>query len=359
MIMKQHRKKQIFAIAVALLVGLIACQLTPESATKSSGSSQSTEVGLPGKGVKVRPGSGGAATGQFISEILRIGLEKLGYEVEEVKLMNATALFLALGNDEIDVAPALEKYSTNFFEKAGGEKKLERVGMFADGDIIQSYLIDRKTAEQYKITNLAQLKDPKLARLFDSDGDGKANLAGCDPGLACEQIIDHHLKVYGLEDTINQDQGQWEVLLADIVARYQQGKPVLYYSWNSDGVNSVLQPGKDVIRLEVPFTSLPGEMGKRMTQKDTTANGKNFGFPVDKARFVASRQFLSANPAAKRWFELVRVPFEDIITQEKLAHEGKNRPKDIRRHAEEWVKNHQALVDGWLKEARIAGKASK
>jgi len=124
-------------------------------------------------------------------------------------------------------------------------------------------------------------------------------------------------------------------------------------------LTSVLQTGKDVVWLEVPFTSLPGEKGKEVTQKDTTVGGKNLGFIADKGRFVASRQFLSANPAAKRWFELVRVPFEDIITQEKLAHEGQNSSKNIRRNAEEWVKNHQALVDGWLAEARLAGKASK
>ena len=357
MIMKQHRKKQIFAITVALLVGLIACQPTPESATKSPGSSQSTELGLPGKGVKVRPAAGVTATGQFISEILRIGLEKLGYEVEELKQLNTTTLFLALDNDEIDVAPSLEKMSANFFEKAGGEKKLERVGIFADGDILQGYLIDQKTADRYKITNLVQLKDPKLAKLFDSDGDGKANLTGCNPGFACELVIDYHLKVYGLENTVKQDKGELEILKADIIARYQQGKPVLYNNWNLDWLTSVLQTGKDVVWLEVPFTSLPGEKGKEVTQKDTTVGGKNLGFAVDKGRIVASRQFLSANPAAKRWFELVRVPLEDFITQEKLAHEGKNRPKDIRRHAEEWVKNHQALVDGWLEEARIAPKS--
>lgn len=357
--MKQHKRKQSFAIAVALLVGLIACRSTPENATKSPGSSRSTEVALPGKGVKVRPASGGSAWGQFVSEIFRIGLEKLGYEVEELKQLNTTALFLALGNDEIDVATTLEKLFANFFEKAGGEKKLEVVGMFADSNIIQNYSIDKKTVEQYKITNLVQLKDPKIAKLFDSDSDGKANLTGCNPGLVCELIIDHHLKVYGLEGTVKQDKGEFEVLQADIIARYKQGKPVLYYGRNIDWLTSVLQPGKDVVWLEVPFTSLPGKKGKEVTQKDTTVGGKNLGFAVDRARFVASRQFLSANPAAKRWFELVRVPFEDLINEEKLAREGQNRPQDIRRHAEEWVKNHQALVDGWLEEARIAGKASK
>ena len=357
--MKLHRKKQIFAIAVALIVGLIACQSTSQSPTKSSGSSRSTEVGLPGKGVKVRPASGSTVTGQFVSEVLRIGLEKLGYEVEELKVLNRTTIFLALGNDEIDVAPTLEKLDANFFEKAGGEKKLERVGLFADDDIIQGYFIDKKTAEQYKLTNLVQLKDQKIAKLFDSDGDGKANLTGCNLGSACELVIDHHLKVYGLENTVKQDKGEFEVLKADIIARYRQGKPILYNYWNLDWLTSVLQTGKDVVLLEVPFTSLPGAKGKEITQKDTTVGGKNLGFAVDRARLVASRQFLLANPAAKRWFELVRVPFEDIITQEKLAREGQNSSKDIRRNAEVWVKNHQALVDGWLKEAQTAGKASK
>ncbi len=29
-----------------------------------------------------------------------------------------------------------------------------------------------KTAEKYKITNVEQLKDPKIAKLFDSNGNG-------------------------------------------------------------------------------------------------------------------------------------------------------------------------------------------
>ncbi|MEG4501950.1 glycine betaine ABC transporter substrate-binding protein [Microcoleus sp. F10-C6] len=133
---KYHIKKQTFAIAVALLVGLTACQSTPKSTTKSPGNSQSTEVGLPGKGVKVRPAASSIVASQFAVEIIRIGLEKLGYEVEELNVLNTTTIFLALGNDEIDVATTSERFHANFFEKAGGEKKLERVGMFVSGGSI-------------------------------------------------------------------------------------------------------------------------------------------------------------------------------------------------------------------------------
>jgi len=61
-----------------------------------------------------------------------------------------------------------------------------------------------------------------------------------------------------------------------------------------------LEPGKNVVWLEVPFTSLPGEKGLEVTEKYTTQSGKNLGFAFDRARIVASRQFLQAKGAASR-----------------------------------------------------------
>lgn len=60
-----------------------------------------------------------------------------------------------------------------------GDKKFYREGVFVNG-AAQGYLIDKKTADQYKITNIAQLKDPKIAKLFDTNGDGKADLTYCN-----------------------------------------------------------------------------------------------------------------------------------------------------------------------------------
>lgn len=57
------------------------------------------------------------------------------------------------------------------------ETKVLSRGVFVTG-AAQGYLID-KTAEQYKITNIAQLKDPKIAKIFDTNGDGKADMMGC------------------------------------------------------------------------------------------------------------------------------------------------------------------------------------
>ena len=86
-----------------------------------------------------------------------------------------------------------------FFENSGGDDQLERTGVFID-NVLQGYKIDRATAEEYGITSLEQLQDPEIAALFDTDGDGRANLTGCNPGWGCELVIEHHLDEYGLRD---------------------------------------------------------------------------------------------------------------------------------------------------------------
>ncbi len=50
-----------------------------------------------------------------------------------------------------------------------------------------------------------------------------------------------------------------------------KGDPILYYTWTPYWVSGVLVPGKDVVWLEVPFSSLPGE---RKDIDTTLKNGK-------------------------------------------------------------------------------------
>jgi glycine betaine/proline transport system substrate-binding protein len=342
-------------VLAALLMGLIACQSTPQATTQSpsTGQSNAATTAMPGKGVKVRPSALAKPERRFFAEIIGIGLEKLGYDVEEIKQLNPSLAHTAVSNGDLDFfIPHLDKSHTQFFEKGGGEQKLERVGVLIPR-LLEGYSIDRKTAEQYKITTLGQLKDPKLAKLFDSDGDGKANLAGCEVGQACERIIDHHLKAYGLQNTVEHDKGSASILFADVLARYQQGKPVLYYTFSPSWIDYKLKVGKDTVWLPVPFTALP-EGQKNFTQKDTSAEGKNLGFPVNRMQVLMNKAFVKANPAAKRWIEQVQIPVEDIVAEFQRISEGESSPQDIRRHAQEWVKSHQQQVDSWLEEAKKA-----
>ena len=352
----QTNKLSLATVVTALVVGLIACQQTPQTNTVSQPAA--SEKAMPGKGVRVRPGYD-IPPFRLIAEVVNIGLSKLGYDVQELKQISSAALlYAALSSDDLDFTPTdSERSYAKFYENSGGDAKFERLGTINE-NFFQGYQIDKKTADQYKITNIGQLKDPKIAKLFDSDGDGKADLSGAQAGWGTDEIINHHLDAYGLRATVEHNQGDIASLIVDVIARYRQGKPVLLYnftpSWQSQ---QDLKLGKDVIWLEVPFTSIPKGMGES-TEKDTLVDGKNLGFPKDRLRVVATKKFLAANPAAKRWFELVKIPTEDINTEMLLFKEGKRSPEQIRQRAEEWVKKNQKLFDSWLEEARIAGKKS-
>jgi len=335
--------KKISSIAsIILLAGLTACQSAPQSSTNNDRKPSQ---------VTLQPAHSSWTEEHFQTEIIKIGLEKLGYKVAKPKEIEYPALYLSLANGNLDYSVVY--YSPGhqgFFDNAGGKEKLAGVGTLTP-DGIQGYQIDKKTADKYNITSLEQLKDPQLAKLFDSDGDGKANLVGCNPGWACELIIDHQLKAYGLEDTVEQDRGQYTALLANSITRQQQGESVIFYAYNPHWVGSVLVPDQDVIWLEVPFTSLPKNMGE-ISEEDTSVDGKNLGLPKTQQSIVANQKMLAANPIAKRWFELVQIPVADINKESLRIKDGENKPQDISRNAEEWVANNQELFDSWIEKAK-------
>jgi len=235
-----------------------------------------------------------------------------------------------------------------FYERNGGAKVFYREGMFST-NAAQGYLIDKATAEKYKITDIMQLKDPKIAKLFDTDGDGKADLTGCNPGWGCELAINKHLKGLGLEASVTHRQGNYAALIADTIARYQSGKPVLYYVWTPYWVNGVLKPGTDVVWLQVP--NVPNAKGDEDTR---LPNGKNYGFKVNNQYILANKKWTDANPAAAKLFATMQVPIEDITAQNLLMRNGENKTADIQRHVDSWIKNHQAKFDGWVKDALAA-----
>jgi len=69
---------------------------------------------------------------------------------------------------------------------------------------------------------------------------------------------------------------------------------------------------------------------------------------------IANNKCLAANPAAKRLFELMTIPIDDVNAQQKLVQDGESSPKDIRRHAEEWINKNQEIFDSWVESAKKA-----
>ena len=308
---------------------------------------------LPGTGIKVQPLQNTIAEATFQTLLVTKALQKLGYDVQPTKEIAPPTAHIAIANgDATFMADHWNPLHADFYRNAGGDAKLSRTGVYSDNSA-QGYLIDKATATKYKITNISQLADPKIAKLFDTDGDGKADLTGCDPGWGCEAVIEHQLTAFKLRNAVTHKQGSYSALIADTITRHKEGKPILYYTWTPYWVSGVMVPGRDVVWLEVPFSSLPGEQARIDTK---LSNGKNYGFVVNQQNIVANKTFVDANPAAAKLFSLMKLPMADISAENMRMNKGEGSPADIDRHTTGWIKAHQALFDGWISQSLAAAK---
>lgn len=165
-------------------------------------------------------------------------------------------------------------------------------------------------------------------------------------------MINHQNKAFDLEKTVDVSHGNYSAMMADTIARFKEGKPVIYYTWTPYWVSDVLKPGKDVVWLQVPFSSLPGE------QKDIDTklqNGMNYGFPVNTMHIVANKAW-QRKPGGGETVLRDETALADINAQNAMMHEGKSSDANIQGHVDGWIKAHQQQFDGWVKEALAAQK---
>ncbi|ATZ12370.1 glycine betaine/L-proline ABC transporter substrate-binding protein ProX [Erwinia amylovora] len=314
---------------------------------------QVSAADLPGTGITVKPAQSTITEETFQTLLVSRALEKLGYTVNDPSEVDYNVAYTSIAaGDTTFMANNWRPLHDDMYQAAGGDAKFYRQGAYVQG-AAQGYLIDKKTADKYHITNIEQLKDPKLAKLFDTNDDGKADLTGCTPGWGCDDVITHQIKAYGLSNTVTHNQGNYSAMIADTITRYKDGKPVLYFTWTPYWVSDVLVPGRDVVWLQVPFSSMPGGQ-KNVDTK--LANGANYGFPVNSMHIVANKEWAQKNPAAAKLFAEMKLPLADINAQNSRMHQGQSSEADINAHVNGWIKAHQAQFDGWVKDALAAAK---
>lgn len=289
-----------FRLRLSLLGIVLALSI---SSCDSAGDIFAGGKSRPGVGTTVYMGQATWDTGWFQAQIYKILLEELGYEVNGPHTLANIAFFVYAAQGDIDFwvngwFPLHDGYFDR--EMIGGA--VTPIGSEIDDGALQGYMIDKATADQMGITNLGDLKDPEIAAVFDKDGDGKADLMGCNLEWRCDEFIDHHLAAFDLEGTITQVKGDYTALIKDTVEQYRRNEPVLFYTWTPNWTVSELVIGEDVMWLSVPFSTAPGQ-DEVNTEVDNISgcleSPCNMGFEVNDIRVVANVDFLEANsPAA-------------------------------------------------------------
>ncbi|TPW27128.1 glycine betaine/L-proline ABC transporter substrate-binding protein ProX [Pararhizobium mangrovi] len=318
----------------------------------------------PGEGTTIKMARANWDTGWWQAEVYKQLFQKLGYDVSRVTTLQNAAFYQAVAQGDMDLwvngwFPNQNPFEDNFNGRA------QNIGYVAKGGALQGYLIDKKTADKYDIKYVSDLQKDKIAKLFDSTGDGKANMVSCPPGWECQNIIEYQMKHYGVADNVDLSTAGYAAAMADTLARFKNGKPVIFYTWTPNWTVGELKPGKDVVWLQVKETKLPkaqSDLADAAKVKNVTGCSDDpcmMGLPANDIRPVANTKFLKDNPAVKSLLQNVSIPVEDIFAQNAKMNNGADSPQDLEKQAKQWIGDHQDEVDGWLKQARSAAADNK
>ncbi len=316
----------------------------------------------PGEGVTVKPARATWNTGFFQEALVRRGLETLGYDVKTPKDLQNPIFYKSVALGDVDYwtngwfPMHNAQLPKNFYDTA------DAYGYVVKAGALQGYLVSKKEVDKFNIKSLDDFKRDEVKKAFDENGDGKADLTACPPGWGCETVIAHHMKVYDLKDHINPVKASYEAGMASALGKYKSGGPIFFYTWAPNWTIFKLKPGKDVMWINVPKI-IPKESQEFAKDKMTVSGVEGavtdpikLGFVVSDIRVVANKEFVEKNPAAKKFFEIFKLPLIDINKQNTRMNEGEKAQKDIEKHVDEWIAKNKEKWDGWLAEARKAAK---
>ena len=329
------------------LILVLALSLTAFGAVLAQDDTAETEISGT-----VRMARANWDTGFFQAEVFDKLMTELGYDVERMGTIAADLFYQAVSEGEdIDMwANGWLPLHVNFMTAEGVVGNVMPVGFQVEAGALQGYLVDRETAEANDITNIMDMTNPEIAALFDNDGDGRAELTGCNPGWGCEAVIEETLDTLELRDSIDHVQGEYSLLMQDTIGRYNRGESIFFYTWTPNWTVGELALGEDVVWIEAPADELGTE--PTASVPGCVADPCSMGFTGNDIRAVGNTEFLMENPAIAALMLQVSIPLSDIAAQNQLMRDGADSPDDIEAQAEAWIESNRESVDEWLAFAR-------
>ena len=231
---------------------------------------------------------------------------------------------------------------------------IEPVGFQVRSGALQGYMIDKATADAMGITSMSQLADVSVARVFDSDGDGLADLIGCNEGWGCNGVIDSHIAELDWGDNVEQVSGDYNDLVSGVIDRVAAGEPALFYAWTPNWTYEILTPGTDVVWLESPALEDEEDSTEVRGLRGCASDPCNLGWAVSSIQAVANEDFLDDNTDIRKLLEVVSIPLDDIASQNaRMASAERGYSEEqIREDATAWIEANRDIVDSWLATAR-------
>ncbi len=325
----------------------------------------------PGDGVSVTMARANWSTGYMQAAIFAALLGELGYEVNDpadLELAPSNA-YVAMANGEFDFWANSWLPNHNSFlagEMPDGSlvsEHVTRLGNEMARSGVQGLITNKAFADANGLTTLdAMLSDPDLFAIYESadasPGDGVLQIYGCPEGWGCHANINSWIENAGWTNIEQFDIGGYDAMIVDAVAKDAAGEPYLVYTWAPSHYVSDLRPGDNAVWVSIhdnPDVSPTQIEGAKSIGNQCTTDPCLLGWDAADIAVIANNDFLAANPAAARLFELFTINPIDVALQNVRMQGGESTEDDIKAHAAEWITNNRTVADSWLRSARLAG----
>ncbi len=327
-----------------------------------------------GEGVELVMGRATWASGYIQAEIYNQILTSMGYTIglPENKELDPSAAYLAMAEGSMDFWTN-SWYPGHFSWHAAelpdgsivGDYLTVVEGLFPNSGV-QGFLTTKSVVDEYNITSMQQINDdPELVALFDSDGNGKAEIFGCPESWTCDDIFTSQIAFYEWNN-IEQTKAGYDAMIAEALNKANAGEPMAIYTWSPSAYVTKLIPGDNVYWLTMHPTKILDdsnpvgtEGGEAHTQEEGFSGfGPEFctdpcqlGWKAADIQVTARTEVLEANPVLGALFPKIKPSLIDILVLMVEQSNGDGTQEEIVRIASEWLATNQALVDGWIAEA--------
>lgn len=284
--------------------------------------------------------TGAQAIAHLIQEIV---VTKIGGEATLVPGNNA-AIFSAMdaGKGDVDVHPDVwlpnQQSFTDKYVKGTGNVALSENSY--EGK--QSFCVSKEFSELNGVTSIFDLARPEIAKLMDSDGNGKGEIWIGAPGWASANVNEIKVRDYGLMPFMDPIRADQSVMTATVGDSIKKGIGYAFYCYSPHAIWFQ----HDIVRLEEPAFDAANYVALQPSDDPNWfENSKVMTEDALKQVQIAySKSLEGRSPAVADLLKNIKLNSEDVSSFA-FEIEGGKPPADV---AKAWVAANSDRVDGWL-----------
>ena len=268
---------------------------------------------------------------------------RLGGEATLVPGNNA-AIFAAMdaGKGDIDMHPDVwlpnQKSFTDKYVDGTGNVSLSKNSY--EGK--QSFCVSKEFSEENGVTSIFDLARPEIAKLMDSDGNGKGEIWIGAPGWASANVNQVKVRDYGLMPFMEPIRADQSVMTATVGDTIEKGMGYAFYCYSPHAIWFQ----HDIIRLEEPaFDAAKYKALQPSEDPDWFENSKvQTEDALKQVQIAYSNSLEERSPAIADLVKNIALTGEDV-SNFAFEIEGGKDAGDV---AKAWVAANSDRVDEWL-----------